>query len=110
MRTTISLPSLAKTEAGNTIRVNGTSYGHIRRACTSHRPASEESARIESGAGRSRSNSAAQTSSSGALERNGQGQTRRTLGCDGSFSAKFTGPTPQMAMMAGSLWPRTTPS
>jgi hypothetical protein len=37
-------------------------------------------------------------------------QTRRTPGCDGSMSTKFTGPTPQMAMTAGSPWPRTTPS
>jgi hypothetical protein len=37
-------------------------------------------------------------------------QRRRTPGCEGSLSAKFTGPMPQMAMMAGSGCPRTTPS
>ena len=45
-----------------------------------------------------------------AAGRAGRRQTRRMLGCDGSLSAKFTGPMPQMAMMAGSGWPRTTPS
>jgi hypothetical protein len=37
-------------------------------------------------------------------------QTRRTTGLEGSLSAKFTGPMPQMAMIAGSGWPRMTPS
>ena len=37
-------------------------------------------------------------------------QTSRHGGCDGSLSLKFTGPMPQMAMTAGSLWPRITPS
>jgi hypothetical protein len=34
----------------------------------------------------------------------------RQGGFDGSASAKLTGPIPQIAMTAGSFWPRITPS
>ena len=34
----------------------------------------------------------------------------RQGGFDGSTSAKLTGPIPQIAMTAGSFWPRITPS
>jgi hypothetical protein len=37
-------------------------------------------------------------------------QTGRTKGLDGSVAAKSTGPIPQIAMIAGSLWLRITPS
>jgi hypothetical protein len=36
--------------------------------------------------------------------------TARQRGFDGSASAKLTGPIPQIAMTAGSFWPRITPS
>jgi hypothetical protein len=36
--------------------------------------------------------------------------TARQGGFDGSASAKLTGPIPQIAMTAGSFWPRITPS
>jgi len=36
--------------------------------------------------------------------------TGRAGGFDGSTSARLTGPTPQIAMIAGPLWPRITPS
>lgn len=36
--------------------------------------------------------------------------TRRTSGAAGSMSDRFTGPMPQMAIIAGSEWPRMTPS
>ena len=36
--------------------------------------------------------------------------TARQGGRDGSASAKLTGPIPQIAMTAGSFWPRITPS
>ncbi len=37
-------------------------------------------------------------------------QTRRTDGRDASIRTKLTGPTPQMAITAGSFAPRITPS
>jgi hypothetical protein len=36
--------------------------------------------------------------------------TVRQAGFEGSVSAKLTGPIPQIAMTAGSFWPRITPS